>query len=223
MKNKESILAKVSMELKDDKGELIETITSDSLGKFKFSKPVLIDKNYTVFGTKGKEYLDDDTLFSTIGKGVKDIQKLPKKDNEIWFDTKVILRENFLVEKVDKKGKLIIPEIVILYDYDKANIRPDAAVILDEFYAFLKDYFAEYPEQVLELGSHTDSRGSDKYNEKLAQRRADSAVAYLVAKGVSSERIKAKGYGEYEPKIKNAKTEPDHQQNRRTTVKIIKK
>lgn len=223
LKNSITILGEVKMDLKNDKGEVIETVTSNSEGKFKFTKAILIDKNYTVSGSKGKEYLDADTLFSTIGKGVKDITKLPKKDNEIWFDTKVTLRENFLAEKKDNKGKLIIPEITILYDYDKANIRPDAAIILDEFYGFLKDYFAEYPDQVLEMGSHTDSRGNDKYNQKLAQRRADSAVAYLLAKGVSAERIKAKGYGESEPKIKNAKTEADHQQNRRTTVKIIKK
>ncbi len=223
LKNLITTLGEVKMDLKNDKGEVIETVTSDNEGKFKFTKAILIDKNYTVSGSKGKEYLDADTLFSSIGKGVKDITKLPKKDNEIWFDTKITLRENFLAEKKDNKGKLIIPEITILYDYDKATIRPDAAIILDEFFGFLKDYFAEYPDQVLEMGSHTDSRGNDKYNQKLAQRRADSAVAYLLAKGVSAERIKAKGYGESEPKIKNAKTEPDHQQNRRTTVKIIKK
>jgi peptidoglycan-associated lipoprotein len=223
LKNVISTLSEVKMELRNDKGEVIETITSDSEGKFKFSKPVLIDKNYTVFGTKGSEFLDADTLFSTMGKGVKDITKLPKKDNEIWFDTKITLRENFLAERKDKKGKIIVPEITILYDYDKANVRADAAIILDEFYGFLKDYFEEYPDQVLEMGSHTDARGNDKYNQKLAQRRADSAVAYLIAKGVSAERIKAKGYGESELKVKNAKTEPEHQQNRRTTVKIIKK
>lgn len=223
LKGVETILGGVKVDIKNDKNEVIESSVSDTEGKFKFAKPVLIDKNYMVFATKGKEYLDDDTLFTTVGKGVKDITKLPKKDNIIWFDTKLSLRENFLAEKKDEKGKIIIPEITILYDYDKANIRPDAAAILDEFYAFLKDYFAEYPDQVLEMGSHTDSRGNDKYNQKLAQRRADSAVAYLIAKGVSAERIKAKGYGESEPKIKNAKTEPEHQQNRRTTVKIIKK
>jgi peptidoglycan-associated lipoprotein len=223
IKGVETILGEVKVDLKNDKGEVIESIVSDDNGKFKFTKPVLIDKNYMVFGTKSKEFLDDDTLFSTVGKGVKDITKLPKKDNEIWFDTKITLRENFLAEKKDKKGEPIVPEITILYDYDKADIRPDAAAILDEFYGFLKDYFAEYPDQVLEMGSHTDSRGNDKYNQKLAQRRADSAVAYLIKQGVSPERIKAKGYGESELKIKNAKNEAEHQQNRRTTVKIIKK
>lgn len=223
LKNIKSILPMAQVELKNEKGEVIEAVVSDNEGKFKFTKAVLIDKNYTVFASKGKEFLNNDTLFSTMGKGVKDITKLAKKDNEIYFETEIILRENFLVEKRNKKGDILIPEITILYDYDKANIRPDAAIILDEFYAFLKDYFEDYPDQVLELGSHTDSRGSDKYNQKLAQRRADSAVAYLIAKGVSGERIKAKGYGESEPKFKNAKNEYEHQQNRRTTVKIIKK
>ncbi len=223
IKGVESVLAGTQLTLKNDKGEVIDQATADENGKFKFPKKVEIDKVYGVFATKGKEYLDNDTLFSSVGKGVKDITKLPKKDNDIFFDTRITLRENFLVEKRDKKGKLIIPEITILYDYDKADIRQDAAVILDEFFGFLKEYLDEYPNQVVEMGSHTDSRGNDKYNQKLAQRRADSAVAYLVKKGTPMDRIRAKGYGESEPKIKNAKTEPEHQQNRRTTVKTIDK
>lgn len=223
LKGVKSTLAGVQLTLKNEKGEVIDQIQADENGKFKFPKKIAIDKVYGVFGTKGKEFLDNDTLFSSVGKGVKDITKLPKKENDIFFDTQITLTENFLVEKRDKKGKIIVPEITILYDYDKANIRPDAAVILDEFYGFLKEYLEEYPDQVVEMGSHTDSRGNDKYNQKLAQRRADSAVAYLVQKGTPIDRIKAKGYGESEPKIKNAKTEAQHQENRRTTVKTIDK
>jgi outer membrane protein OmpA-like peptidoglycan-associated protein len=107
----------------------------------------------------------------------------------------------------------------IRYDFDKANIRPDATPILDSLVRILK----KYPVAV-ELGSHTDSRGSFAYNERLSQHRADSAVAYLIKKGIAPERITAKGYGEY--KLTNKCTddvkcsEAAHQANRRTEVKV---
>jgi peptidoglycan-associated lipoprotein len=219
---KQRILGGVNVVLKNDKGEVIEKVVSTEEGKFKFPKPVAVDAKFELEGEKGEQFLKRNLNYNTMGKGVKDITKLPKRENEIYFDTLLVLRENIFKRVDEKTKKVITPEIEILYDYDKADIRPDAAKILDEFYDFLKDYFAEYPTQVLEMGSHTDSRGSDKYNQKLSQRRAESAVAYLVKKGISAERIRAKGYGEYEPKIKNAKTEAEHQANRRTTVKIIK-
>jgi len=107
----------------------------------------------------------------------------------------------------------------IRYDFDKANIRPDATPILDSLVIFLK----KYPVGV-ELGSHTDSRGSFAYNERLSQHRADSAVAYLIKKGIAPERIKAKGYGEYKLLNKCADgvkcSEAAHQANRRTEVKV---
>ncbi len=77
----------------------------------------------------------------------------------------------------------------------------------------------------IEIGSHTDSRGSDSYNEKLSQERAQSVVDYLIEKGVATERLVAKGYGE--TKITNKCingvecTEEEHQKNRRTTFRII--
>lgn len=107
----------------------------------------------------------------------------------------------------------------IRYDFDKANIRPDATPILDSLVKFLK----KHPVAV-ELGSHTDSRGSFAYNESLSQHRADSAVAYLIKKGIAPARIKAKGYGEYQLLNKCADgvkcSEPAHQANRRTEVKV---
>jgi outer membrane protein OmpA-like peptidoglycan-associated protein len=77
----------------------------------------------------------------------------------------------------------------------------------------------------LELSSHTDSRGIDSYNEWLSQQRSNSCVNYIISKGISADRITAKGYGEY--KLKNRCTndiqctDEEHQQNRRTELKII--
>ncbi|HEY6914622.1 MAG TPA: OmpA family protein [Paludibacter sp.] len=107
----------------------------------------------------------------------------------------------------------------IHYDFNKFAIRPDAAQILDTLVAFLK----QHPIKV-ELGSHTDARGSFSYNERLSQQRAEAAVAYLVAHGVDSKLIIAKGYGEYQLLNKCADgvkcSERDHQSNRRTEVKV---
>lgn len=110
----------------------------------------------------------------------------------------------------------------ILYDYDKWNIRPDAAIELDRLVAFL----AENPSIRIELSSHTDARGNDRYNKKLSEKRAASAVAYLVEKGIVKNRLISKGYGETKL-INECKNdvicdESKHLQNRRTEVKILK-
>jgi outer membrane protein OmpA-like peptidoglycan-associated protein len=77
----------------------------------------------------------------------------------------------------------------------------------------------------LELSSHTDSRGNDIYNEQLSQQRSNSCVNYIISKGISAERIIAKGYGEYKLKNRCANdvecSDEEHQQNRRTELKII--
>jgi outer membrane protein OmpA-like peptidoglycan-associated protein len=108
----------------------------------------------------------------------------------------------------------------IYYDFDKWNIRPDAARELDKLLTILNDH----PAMHIELGSHTDSRGKDDYNLRLSQRRAESAVAYLVSKGIESNRLSAKGYGEsmLVNRCGNGSkcTEAEHQANRRTEFKV---
>jgi len=81
----------------------------------------------------------------------------------------------------------------IYYDLDKAFIRDDAKAILDEF---ADNVMKRYPKLTIELGSHTDCRATYDYNVNLSQRRADSAVAYLIKKGVDQRRMVFKGYGE---------------------------
>jgi outer membrane protein OmpA-like peptidoglycan-associated protein len=109
----------------------------------------------------------------------------------------------------------------IYYDYDDDKILPDAESDLNNLY----DLMQKYPEMVIELSSHTDSRGDDAYNEDLSQRRAENAKKWLVEKGVDANRIVAKGYGETQ--ILNDCTnnvecsEEEHRRNRRTEFKII--
>lgn len=109
----------------------------------------------------------------------------------------------------------------IYYDVNKANIRPDAARTLDSIVNWLN----KNPSLKLELGSHTDSRGTTADNMKLSQRRADSAVNYLVRHGIDKSRLTAKGYGESMPVNKCTDTDPkcsdiEYQANRRTTFKF---
>jgi len=110
----------------------------------------------------------------------------------------------------------------IYYDFDKWNIRPDAAVELDKLVKIMIDN----PTIWIELGSHTDSRGKDAYNLDLSQKRAESAVAYIISRGINKNRVTAKGYGETHllNKCSNgvACSEEEHQLNRRTEFKIVK-
>lgn len=109
----------------------------------------------------------------------------------------------------------------ILYDFDKSNIRSDAALVLNNIAHLLK----QNPKMTIELSSHTDSRGDNAYNKTLSQERANAAVDYLVSKGIARKRMSAHGYGE--TKIKNKCkdgvncSEAQHQENRRTEVKIL--
>jgi peptidoglycan-associated lipoprotein len=115
------------------------------------------------------------------------------------------------------KDRAIVVEN-IFYDLDKADIRPDAALELDKLVQTLNDN----PKITIELSSHTDVRGKDAYNLDLSDRRAKSAVAYIISKGIAPTRITARGYGETRLVVKNAKTEPEHQRNRRTEFKVTR-
>lgn len=89
----------------------------------------------------------------------------------------------------------------IFYDFDKATLRPESEKALDEMIKMLNDN----PNVTIELGAHTDRKGSEQYNERLAQRRAQSVVDYLIAGGIAQDRLEAKGYGESVPKTINKK------------------
>lgn len=108
----------------------------------------------------------------------------------------------------------------IYYDFEKWDIRPDAAKILDDVVHLMTDNSGI----AVELGSHTDARGGDEYNLNLSQKRAESAVQYIVNEGIAATRITAKGYGETQltNRCRNEVpcSEAEHQQNRRTELRI---
>lgn len=120
--------------------------------------------------------------------------------------------------------KIVINKPIIIeniyYDFDKWDIRPDAAVELNKIVHLL----IENPQIIIELGSHTDSRGFDNYNQVLSKKRAESAVQYIVDNGIEKGRITAKGYGEAMLVNKCSNdiecSEEEHQMNRRTEFKV---
>jgi len=117
-----------------------------------------------------------------------------------------------------QKGILLT---TIYYDLDKSNIRPDAVLEMDKLVTLLN----QHPSLTIELSSHTDSRASEDYNMALSQRRASSAVDYLVKHGISASRLVAKYYGETHLVNQCADgvtcTEQEHQLNRRTEFRVI--
>ena len=108
----------------------------------------------------------------------------------------------------------------IYFEYDKSNITAEGAAELNKLVMVMN----EYPNMVIFAKSHTDSRGSDKYNINLSDRRAKATVQYLISKGIAKDRISGQGFGESEPKVAcKSCTEEEHAQNRRSEFLIIKK
>jgi outer membrane protein OmpA-like peptidoglycan-associated protein len=150
------------------------------------------------------------------GMGVKepDVVPIMSHGNEVGYFLGAIDLDSLQIGKRFEFKNLY-------YDFDKWDIRPDAAKNLDKLATFLKDN----PGLKFELGSHTDARGSDPYNLTLSDKRAKSAVDYMIANcGVDPVSITSKGYGETQLINKCddgvACSETEHQLNRRTEIKI---
>jgi outer membrane protein OmpA-like peptidoglycan-associated protein len=165
------------------------------------------DEDYVILVEKNT-FLTKREGFSMYGRSIP-YPLLKKAVTDTTFQTEISLEKLFV-------GKTFRLEN-IYYDLDKFDIRTDAAFELDKLVQILKDN----PFIKVELGSHTDTRGSDLYNNRLSQRRAESVISYLAIKGISKERLTAKGYGETELIVQEAKNEEDHQINRRTEFKVL--
>src|SRR6202012_2687662 len=111
----------------------------------------------------------------------------------------------------------------ILYDFGKPSLRPESEIVLNELVTLLKDN----PKIRIELSSHTDSIGSDAFNQNLSQLRAQLCVDYIVSRGISKDRLIAKGYGKSRPiapnSLPNGQDNPEGRQlNRRTEFTVLK-
>jgi outer membrane protein OmpA-like peptidoglycan-associated protein/tetratricopeptide (TPR) repeat protein len=209
----EKILPNTNVELYGKNNELLSEMLTGRDGKFLFR--VYPEEDYKLLGEK-PEYFTSRALFSTIGKTIPKDQLNQLETNKV-FETKLILDQIVL-------DKSIVLEN-IYYDLDRAEIRPDAAVELDKLVTILEDN----PEIKIELSSHTDSRQTAAYNDELSKRRAQSAVNYIVSKGIEQGRLVARGYGESQLLISDDEInklpteeakEQAHQRNRRTEFKV---
>jgi outer membrane protein OmpA-like peptidoglycan-associated protein len=192
------------VKLLDKNENIIEETFTDSNGQFKFT--VFTDEEYILIGEK-ENYFSSRSDFSTIGKSL-DKSKLKE------FITNVNFEKNLILDQIIIDKSIVLDNIY--YDLDKADIRADAAIELNKLVTIMTDN----PTISIELSSHTDDRASPEYNQDLSQRRAESAVFYIISEGINQNRIVAKGYGESQLKIPNAKTEEEHQINRRTEFKV---
>lgn len=176
------------------------TVQTDNTGAFKFNLEKSSDYQLT-----GEKTAYRTALAQLTTKGLTSSKEI---------------EQNLYLEKVELEKAIRLENIY--YDFDKSNIRPDAAVELNKLVKIMKDN----PTIWIELGSHTDSRGNDQYNQWLSQSRANSAVQYIIDQGIDKNRITAKGYGESMLLNKCANglkcSEAEHQLNRRTEFKIVK-
>ncbi|HCT30886.1 MAG TPA: hypothetical protein DIW31_09165 [Bacteroidales bacterium] len=200
IRGSKEVVPKVEINIKHIAGDNYTTLITPEVEGFK----VKLEPNtaYEISFEK-KGFLTTKGSYSTVG------QKPGYVDINEFIDVSI--------EKIDMDKTI---EVNIYYDLGKWNIRKDAVIELDKVVAFLNDN----PDIKIELGSHTDARGDAISNQALSQKRADSAVAYIISKGISNDRIVAKGYGESKLKNQCADgvkcTEEEHQQNRRTEIRI---
>ncbi len=129
------------------------------------------------------------------------------------------LETEVILDRIFEDKEIVLNNIY--YDYNQSKIRPDAEPTLNDLARIL----SHNPSIRIQLSSHTDCRGKDSYNETLSQRRAEAAVNYLIGKGIATDRLIAKGYGESLPTTScecATCSEDEHQTNRRTTFKVLK-
>ena len=170
-------------------------------GKSGFAFPLEADKKFRVVMRKPGYFANTYTI-STSGLGNIDS-----------------LKKDMALSLIEKNKSYSLKNI--LYDFNKASLTQTAMGVLDTLHQIL----TENPSFIIELSSHTDSKGEDAYNMKLSQKRAESCVSYLVSKGIPAGRMKAVGYGESRPLVPNQKQDGNDDPegralNRRTEFKI---
>jgi peptidoglycan-associated lipoprotein len=203
---KEKALRNVTYRL-IEKGGKAESRTGDEL----FTQ-LIVGKSYTLIGERSK-CISDTIEFSTDG-----IEK------SVTIEKMLKLRP--MLKTLTKTDKINLPNIYYKLSKFAANDNDmDNYYLAQQSLDYLYGIMVKFPEMRIELSSHTDAQGSDASNMILSQKRADGAKQYLMSKGVSSDRIVAKGYGETQliNHCKNGVKCPDdeHKQNRRTEFRII--
>jgi outer membrane protein OmpA-like peptidoglycan-associated protein len=181
---------------------LQDTISSQSDGSFYFKK--ILPDDYIILRTNKTGFLRDSKTFETPDK-----YELINLNPKTGYDTEIQLIP------VIKEIEYVIKNIY--YDFDKATLRPESKTSLLQ----LVNLLYENPGVSIQINSHTDERGTEKYNLDLSDQRSRSVVNFIINYGINGSRLVSRGFGESVLAIENAQTEEQHQKNRRTTFQII--
>ena len=195
-----AILADAKVSILDDKNNVITTEQSNAKGEVSYK--VECEKNYTI--QAAKDGFESNSFAVT-------------KSNNKGGSTKVDAALNPIDVIITETEVVLNP---IFFEFNKSNITKEGAFELDKLVQVMKSS----DKLVIFAKSHTDSRGSDKYNMILSENRAKATVQYVISKGIDAARISGKGYGESEPKVVCGEdcTEEQHAQNRRSEFLIVK-
>ncbi|WP_179019273.1 OmpA family protein [Winogradskyella forsetii] len=195
----EIILSDVTVQLIDETGKILAEVVTTADGSYTFE--IECNTIYTILGTK-PDYQEDQHTITTSNEN--------KKVNTVDLTLKPLILDSQII---------INP---IFFDFDKSEIRTDAQYELEN----IVDVLRKHPEMIIKIESHTDSRGRDKYNLKLSDRRAKSTAEYIISRGIEAHRIEsARGFGETRLLNECANgvkcSEEEHQLNRRSYFYIV--
>jgi outer membrane protein OmpA-like peptidoglycan-associated protein len=178
-----------------------DSLANENMGEF-FNTPkneynVLTNGNYFLFVAEKDSSLNDEIMY---------VKPFPLLD----------LKELAMAEPVALGEIVEFNHVLFLFDFDKSNLKPEFESQLEQIIEEMK----LFPGQKFEIAGYTDERGSDKYNERLSQRRAKTVYDLLVKRGADKNSLVLKAYGKTHPVVPNAQTEEDHAKNRRVEINI---
>jgi outer membrane protein OmpA-like peptidoglycan-associated protein/tetratricopeptide (TPR) repeat protein len=181
---------------------VLQQVTLDETGRYRFEVEPL--KHYKIMAEK------ENYFSKAIYTNTDDLTKVDS-----------LVNPSICLKHYEIGKPIILKDIY--YDFDKATLRSQSLIVLDTVVSIMQDNL----NIIIEMSAHTDSKGKDPYNMKLSQKRAQACVDYLISKGISSDRMIAKGYGETRPIAPNTmpdgKDNPDGRQlNRRTEFKVLR-
>lgn len=209
-KNTSDLLPGTQVTLYDEEGKLVAQMIVGAQADYIFNTEP--NKKYRIEATRDF-YIPHAEEFTTNEQGK--LRYTIELFMECYDDA-----EEIITKRQDGKVQIMLENIY--FDLNKWDIKPEAAAILDQLFGIMD----RYPEMVVEVGAHTDSRASNMYNKLLSNKRAASTVDYLSNKGIDKKRLKWHGYGEEQPLIKCGEerpcTEQEHSINRRCEFIILK-
>jgi outer membrane protein OmpA-like peptidoglycan-associated protein len=222
------IVVAPTVEVKEAQLTLLKGVISDFITKEKLAAEIeIVDNTANKVIATFKSNSSTGKYLVSLPAG-KNYGIAVKKDGYLFHSENFDIPNTAAFQEVEKDielkklavgGKIVLRNI--FFDLDKATLRPESTAELERLTKLMNDV----PTLKIELGGHTDSRGSDSYNLELSQKRAKAVVDYLTTKGISADRLKWAGYGETQlvNKCSNGVscTDEQHQENRRTEFKVL--